>query len=275
MGSLRETEEFLFAKIDANLDTNPKIRKAGRDGRDVFEFVLRRIAVLKSAGAISIKNIDISYLAEMLMMSEDEARHGVSRAVTADLLAIDQENGLVIVVGWNDEWGRRPQTTTERKRAERARKKAEIQQSFDVVTNSHADVTFDRDESRMSRRRGEERRGDQMREEESVEPAAPQPVNRTKTGLPDGWKPTETEVNKIAADEARSRGVDLDFELKKFHDHAAGKGWRMKDWDATWRNWTRNAHSRSGPRSNERNVFAEVDAAGAEIIALETARGKP
>ena len=276
MGDLRETEEFLFAKIDANLDTNPKIRKAGNLGRQVFEFILRRIAVLKAAGSISIKNIEPSYLAEMVMLdSEEAARNGVSRAVTANLIAIDHENGLVIVVGWNDEWGRRPHTAAERQRALRNRKKAEVQQSFDVVTNSHADVTHERDASQMSRMRGDQRRSDQRRGDESEnDPSGSSRTRHPKTGLPEGWKPAVTEANTTAANEAMSRGVDLELELKKLRDHAAAKGWRMKDWDATWRNWTRNAHAvRAGPYSTNgthaQSAFAVADAVFDDLIAKE------
>jgi hypothetical protein len=64
------------------------------------------------------------------------------------------------------------------------------------------------------------------------------------TPLPDGWSPDRTtDTNQKAHTAARARGVDLHAELEKLRDHARAnpKFNRKTDWDATWRNWIRNA----------------------------------
>lgn len=114
-------EKIAYCQVDANLDTNPKIRKAGRDGRDIFEFLLRRVALGRTAGSVPLKYIECWYLADMLMMSEDEARNGIARAVDAGLIGIDQEGGVVRLLGWTEEWGRRPKEGKERQAEYRAK----------------------------------------------------------------------------------------------------------------------------------------------------------
>jgi hypothetical protein len=69
--------------------------------------------------------------------------------------------------------------------------------------------------------------------------------------LPKDWQLTE-QHRAIATE----RGVDLDLEATKFRDWAAANGATKKDWDATFRNWLRNAKSygsgrQPGPRADE------------------------
>lgn len=54
--------------------------------------------------------------------------------------------------------------------------------------------------------------------------------------LPDDWTPTD--AHRTLAVE---RHVDCDLEADKLRDWAASKGESRKDWDATFRNWLRNA----------------------------------
>lgn len=171
-----EIEEVLnFCKIDANLDSNPKIRKAGRDGRDVFEFVVRRNSLMQLSGAIPLKYIEPWYLADVLMMPEDDARHGVSRAVTASLLEIDTTAGVVRIVGWTPDWGRRPMTDAERQAKRREVKKG-------AKFNNHTPlVTGNRDASRKVTEVTDQRRGEEIRSEEIPEDPVPPKVGTTVT----------------------------------------------------------------------------------------------
>jgi hypothetical protein len=59
--------------------------------------------------------------------------------------------------------------------------------------------------------------------------------------LPDSWEPARTEANQAAEAAATGRGVDLRLELTKLRDWAKSSNAKKADWDATWRNWTRNA----------------------------------
>jgi hypothetical protein len=158
-------EKIVFCQVDAHLDTNPKIRRAGRDGRDIFEFLLRRVAIGRTEGTVPLKYLEPWYLADQLMMSEDEARHGTSRAVTARLIEVDETAGVVRVVGWSTEWGRRPKAGAERTAAWRA-KSSEPHKPVTACDTTPSHVT-DRDESDAL----EERRREEIRGEESI--AAP------------------------------------------------------------------------------------------------------
>lgn len=62
-----------------------------------------------------------------------------------------------------------------------------------------------------------------------------------KHRLPAGWIPTRSESLLAAESEAKRRGVNLEVELKKLTDWAASNAAKKADWDATWRNWIRNA----------------------------------
>jgi hypothetical protein len=118
----KDSESVVFAQIDANLDTNPKIRKAGSFGRQVFEFVLRRNSLRGSKGSVPIAFVDPDYLADILMIARDAAVTGVTKAVTANLILIDDVEGVVRIVGWHESWGRRAKEGKDRTREWRERK---------------------------------------------------------------------------------------------------------------------------------------------------------
>lgn len=59
------------------------------------------------------------------------------------------------------------------------------------------------------------------------------PKRMPKTYMTDVWEPKD--------------GTDNRAELERFRDHWLGKGEARADWNATWRNWLRNAPRFSGP----------------------------
>lgn len=231
-----------WAKIAVDLDSNPKIRKAGRNGREVFLFVIRRNAALDLGGRVPAMHVDAWYLADQLMMSESEALSGLSRCVQAGLLR--EVDGFFVIVGWNDEWAKRPLTEAERKQRQRAKTETSPGESGHVTEVSGQES--DSPECHGS----EERRVEEIRVEESREHANRPRRKRPSTHIPESWAPTDSEANRAAADAARARGVDLRSELEKFRDYAKGRDWRKVDWDATWRNWTRNARPVQGNGAN-------------------------
>ncbi len=117
-----------WCKVASNLDTHPKIRRSGRNGREVFLFALRRNAEPGNAtrGRLSGDAMAPWYLADMLMMSEADAVEGLARCEQAGLLAQDYEGWTI--VGWDDgEWGRPSKSTVpgkDRTLAWRERKEA-------------------------------------------------------------------------------------------------------------------------------------------------------
>jgi hypothetical protein len=162
----KDTEATVFAQVDANLDSNPKIRKAGPFGRQVFEFVLRRNALRGSNGHVPIAFIDPDYLADILMLTRDDSVTGVTKAVTARLIEIDHVTGLVRIVGWHPSWGRRPKDGKERTKEWRARKKDKHATSHDGVTGGDAgdetssQVTGGDESDALDQKREDQRSGD-------------------------------------------------------------------------------------------------------------------
>lgn len=77
--------------------------------------------------------------------------------------------------------------------------------------------------------------------EETSAPRAPRKKRGDKHRLPSDWSPSRTDANTRAEAEATARGVDLRVELSKLRDWASSNAAARADWDATWRNWTRNA----------------------------------
>lgn len=180
-----------FAKVDGNLDSHPKIRRAGRDGREVFLFVLRRNALLDRDGRVPMSYLEPWYLADQLMMTEAQAISGMSRIVTAELVTI--RDGHAEIVGWDDEWAKQPLSEAQRKAKQRGKSKPTGQSDasdhqYPVVTgtcdvesrNVTNDNVTDRDcpdshtseESRREEKRVEETRGERESARPHVAPAA-------------------------------------------------------------------------------------------------------
>lgn len=240
-----------FAKIAADLDTNPKVRRAGRNGREVYCFVLRRVALHKAQGRIPVSNVDTWYLADQLQMTEAEAEQGLAACLAPfrdrpGLLAI--EGGDVIVCGWDDDWGRYPMDAAERKAAQRAREKPAAEPPVDVTT-SH-------DESRGVTTghgcHGSDKirsRSDEIRPEGESAPARARsggPVG-VAAPMPDGWTPDESATNAAAAGVATARGVDVTEQLAILRERAASKGETSCDWNARWREWLLKAPPKLAP----------------------------
>jgi hypothetical protein len=127
-----------WCKVASNLDTNSKIRRAGRNGREVFLFALRRNAEPGNPrpGTIPASDLEPWFVADLLMMPESDASDGVLRAVTAGLL--ERDDDVFVIIGWEESgWGK------ESGSAERMRKLRERQKSVtgDVTSDGHGVTT--------------------------------------------------------------------------------------------------------------------------------------
>jgi len=222
-----------FVKLSAELHQNPKVRKAGRNAREVFVFILCRNALMDGNGTLALREVEAWFLADQCQMTETEAQHGFNRAVTCDLLAI--EGDRVSIVGWNDEWARRPLTDAERQSRRRENKK------LDAVR--HKESRSVRDESRSSHasvtsHAGEEKRREETRGEEREEPAAvaARKAKRhrkvTEGPLPQDWAPSSKAGLKAA-----ELHLSLTGEVEKFRLHAEAKGRLQTNWDAAFTSW--------------------------------------
>lgn len=218
-----------WCKVASNLDSHPRVRRAGRNGREVFLFALRRNAEPDNPvpGRVPAVMLEPWYLADQLMMPEAEAVTGVTGAVTSGLLFQDGDSW--VIVGWEGDWGKKPIEGKDRtaKWREKQKPKSEV---TDVtsrnVTESHRDESDALDQRREEEKRLEEKKS----------------ASKTRASqLPDLWAPARSETNLTVEAEAKSRGVDLRVELMKLRDWAKAKGATGKDWDARWRNWLRSA----------------------------------
>lgn len=247
-----------FAKMAGTLDSNRKIRDGGRNARDVYLWVLRQVAIRDSDGDIPLADVtSFRYLAEQLMCSEAEAREGFESAVTVALLAVTEDR--CVVVGWDDEWGRRAMTGAERV-AKWREKQANRQTLREVppvdVTKRYA-VTDD-----VMRNAGEERRGEEresrvtsnaafgltepLRLETPQRAAKPARPRQVKHALPPDWTP-----NLELVAEAKALGIDPLDQANRMRDWARAEGAKKCDWDATFRNWIR--RKADEPRRNGTN----------------------
>jgi hypothetical protein len=151
-----------FCKVDSNLDTNPKIRKAGFFGSAVFQFILRLNRRLRRDGDVPLSYISAEYVVDQLRVPGDDALDIVHRAieacVRAELLELDHDQGLARIVGWEQDWGMRaPKPVRERVAAHRERQRQ--QQPTPAVTR----VTPERHSNAI---RSEEIRSEEIRGEE-------------------------------------------------------------------------------------------------------------
>lgn len=235
----------LFAKMAGALDSNRKIRRGGRNAREVYLWVLRQVALRDSAGGIPIADVtDFGYLAGQLMCSEDEAREGFERAVTVALLSVTESECLI--VGWDDEWGRRAMSNAERQARFRGKGKGDNdlhESDAEKVTETPLLVT-----DAVTRNAGEERRGEERESRvtasRAVEPfrldtdpqraAKPARARQVKHALPTDWQPT---IDLIA--EAHALGIDPADQANRMRDWAAAEGAKKQDWNAAFRNWIR------------------------------------
>jgi hypothetical protein len=116
-----------FAKLDAGFYRNPKIRKAGPLGRDVFVFLLCTNADRDSSGIIPASFVEPWYLSDSIQRPESDVVAGLQRAKDAGLID-ELEDGSVRLLGFDSsEWGRgggRSMSEADRKREQRARERA-------------------------------------------------------------------------------------------------------------------------------------------------------
>lgn len=73
------------------------------------------------------------------------------------------------------------------------------------------------------------------------------------TQLPDTWQPTEAHTS--LASESR---LDLKAEVEQFRDYHRAKGTTMKDWDAAFRTWLRNAVKWAKPAASARPPVSRI-----------------
>jgi hypothetical protein len=259
----------VYAKMAPSIDRNRKIRRGGRDARDVYLWVLRRVAERGVTNwRIPAEDVqDADYLADELMCTADEARTGLERAILVRLLAIDGDE--CVVCGGEDEWARKAMTGAERTaKWKKSRSGDDATVSAPSPGDARVTVTSSAVTAENAGDVGEERRGEEResrhRDRQPDKPASAPPPRKSR--LPDQWQPP-LELEAVARDE----GVSLAREMGKLKDWAAAEGTKKADWTATARNWLK----RAGEDRRKAKRPPEVDRPSSGALFAGTATGPP
>ena len=263
-----------WAKMASDLDLDPAIIRAGRNGREVYLLLLRRCALGDSRGFVSARHLDPEVIARILMCSVADAQDGIDACLRESLVVTDvrdQRDGVTIVA-W-EKWNgsrKEPLSVTERKAKSRKlkREREQVTKVTEVTTEKI---------------REEESREEDQREREPSPPAQGAPVappalalvaqnppakaarKAPPRPLPADWKPS-ADHERLAS----QLGVSAAAEADKMRDWALAKSERGADWEARFRNWLRDSASRSraGPsRGGGRHPW-EPTTAGSDLPRL-------
>lgn len=145
-----------WCKVASNLDTHPKVRRAGRLGREIFLFALRRNAEPGNPipGRIPKDELDPDYVADLLQMPRDEAVTGVTCAVTAGLLV--EEGAWYLIASWKDGWGKAKSSGAERTAKWRENKRVTVATSRGDTGDTRDSAEGHGDGRDTDKKRGEE-----------------------------------------------------------------------------------------------------------------------
>lgn len=240
----------IFAKLDPSFFENRKVLRAGRNGREVFLFVICANANSGARGEIPAADLEPWYLSHRLGISEDEARDGVTRACDAGLIAVT--DGRVTICGWDDDWSRLPKTDAQRAKEYRAR-------SSQKEESSRSERDASRDDLRVTHQiRGEERREGARDAPGSLSGSsgsapAPRPRKSAVVAQPlsSAWEPTAD-----AADLARTLGLDLAHEAEQFKLNARARGNTYADADAAFAKFMRGSRDKGKTRPAKAGAVA-------------------
>ena len=129
-----------WAKMASDLDLDPAIIRAGRNGREVYLFLLRRCALGDSRGFVAGQHLDPEVLARILMCSPAEAQEGVTACLRESLVVTDVRDMRdgVTICAW-ERWNgsrKEPMSVTERKAKSRKlkREREQVTKVTDVTT---------------------------------------------------------------------------------------------------------------------------------------------
>lgn len=232
---------LVFAKLDPGFFNNRKIRRAGRNGRDVYLYVLCQNAARGGKGWIPIGEIeDVEHVAEQTQLTEAEVRDGIARACNAGLVTC---NGtLVMINGWDEDWARRAATNAERQADWRKRNSSSndssVTRNGKITRNGSEERRGEEREARVTREDSLSGVSDSEQSEQSQESAADRAGrgarSRRQHELPADWKPTPA-----AIDLAQSLGLDVQHEAQQFRLDAKQHGKTFADHDAAFEKFFR------------------------------------
>jgi hypothetical protein len=112
-----------WIKLAANIHSNPKVRAAGRNGREVFLLLLclNGRPELRQ-GLVPAKHARPRLMADQLQCTVDDINQGLGACADLEVGLIEiQDNGDVRILGWSEDWKPRASTGAERTAAYRVR----------------------------------------------------------------------------------------------------------------------------------------------------------
>ena len=242
-------------KVDDKLHSHKKAARAGVSAMGLWTVAGSWCADHLTDGFVP------DYIAERLAPAE--AADLAGRLVSAGLWIVAEHDGDQ---GWRfndwDEYQPTREDVESKRQTERDKKRRQRRSSTGQYEASPKESPGDNDGTPQGRPEG-------FTPSRPV-PSRPEPKNQERvsrkratnaTTLPDGWKPEpEPELVKAIGGDVAARR-----ELDKFRDYwiaQPGQKGRKKDWQATWRNWLRNANQfnrGSPPKESIEDHWTGVD----------------
>lgn len=227
-----------WIRLDADWEDSPWLDALSGEAAGCWPRIL---CLVKRSGVKGrLRAPDHGVLARRWRVSRESVGELVD-AATADG-ALILTDGDWLITGWSTY---QDPTARERKQRERERKHP---------SDSHAEsrnvthVTRDTMASHVPLSRAT------WTETEEKEPPLVAPKKKRGSQLPEGWRPNETHARI-----ANENHADLAREADNFRDHAAAHGRVLRDWDAGFRTWLRNARPPSQPNGLQRPKLVQTD----------------
>ena len=111
-------ERYPWAKMATDIHMNPRVHASGRDGREVFMYLLLLHGGRQGQwdGTIPAKSIpSLKVMGGQLQMPEEAVANGLRACSAPDIALIDVlPNGDIAILGWSDEWRSKAMTDAER-----------------------------------------------------------------------------------------------------------------------------------------------------------------
>lgn len=202
-------------RMYAEFASDPKVQMLSEQDQRRYIMLL---CMRCSNGAVTLHDAEVAF--QLRISSEEWAE---TKATLADKKLIDERS---LPTAWNKRQYV-SDSSAARVAKHRALRAAEKKQARNV-TETPPDTDTDTEEKKKQ------------------EPLSPSAPTRRATSLPKDWSPSDEQVAKAKAERP---DVDVEMEALKFRDFwiaKGGKEGRKLDWDATWRNWIRNARASRG-----------------------------
>ena len=220
-------------KVDDRLPTSRKLLRIPRNKRTAA------IGLWTIAGAWSAHDLTDGFIPAYMIEEWGGTETDADELIRAGMWKPDERDGDTgyQFVNWDEyqpmkaDVEAKREYERERKRQQRRDSNGKFAGQGDVPNLSHRDNT--------GTPTGQRRDSAVPVPARPVPPPSSAPKRASK--LPDSWAPTPEHQEQAA-----QAGINIALEADKMRDWALSKGETRKDWDATFRNWIRNARPTPG-----------------------------